>query len=94
MECLIEDAEKRIIIMITKTTRTKIKEHYSAKKPKFTWAFFMLRLSLFRFDRLQIMSDVGALRFWDNALRFDKAFSLKPVSGSRRQIFLWLIAIH
>lgn len=40
MECLIQDAEKRIIIMITKTTRTKIKEHYSAKKPKFTWAFF------------------------------------------------------
>ena len=56
--------------------------------------FFMLRLSLFRFDRLQIMSDVGALRFWDNALRFDKAFSLKQVSGSRRQIFLWLIAIR
>ena len=45
MECLIQDAEKRIIIMITKTTRTKIKEHYSAKKPKFTWAFFYVQMS-------------------------------------------------
>ena len=40
MECLIQDAEKRIIIMIAKTARTKIKEHYRAKKPKLTWAFF------------------------------------------------------
>ncbi len=51
-------------------------------------------INLFRFDPLQIRSDVGALRFWDNALRFDKAFSLRLVSESRRQIFLWLIAIH